>query len=122
MVHFRFDEEYVHDENPENYGVPLKKKRKAVRTSSNDEGENEADTETDEFSIQGRLLAVKKDVTWITEMQEYYRGTDDKFREIAEVTNSRVLMWAAAQVILLLVTGWWQMRSLGSFFKEKKLV
>lgn len=117
MVHFRFDEEYIHDDNPENHGISIKKKR----ASSKNDDEN-ADDETDQSSLKGQLEALKKDMTWITEMQSYYRNLDDRFREIAEVTNSRVLKWAVAQVLLLVVTGWWQLRSLGNFFKEKKLV
>lgn len=47
---------------------------------------------------------------------------EDRFRTTSESTNQRVLWWAIAQTLLLVVVGFWQMRHLRSFFEAKKLV
>ena len=44
------------------------------------------------------------------------------FREISESTNQRVLWWSIAQALVLVVTAWWQVHHLKSFFQAKKLV
>jgi len=47
---------------------------------------------------------------------------EERFRQTSESTNQRVLWWSIAQTGILLVTGFWQMRHLKSFFEAKKLV
>jgi len=47
---------------------------------------------------------------------------EDRFRTTSESTNQRVLWWAIAQTLLLVIVGFWQMRHLRSFFEAKKLV
>ncbi|XP_020624519.1 transmembrane emp24 domain-containing protein 4-like [Orbicella faveolata] len=47
---------------------------------------------------------------------------EERFRATSESTNQRVLWWALAQTLILLCTGFWQMRHLKGFFEAKKLV
>lgn len=47
---------------------------------------------------------------------------EERFRQTSESTNQRVLWWSIAQTVILLVTGFWQMKHLKSFFEAKKLV
>uniref|UniRef100_A0A8W8IHB5 GOLD domain-containing protein n=1 Tax=Magallana gigas TaxID=29159 RepID=A0A8W8IHB5_MAGGI len=47
---------------------------------------------------------------------------EERFRQTSESTNQRVLWWSIAQTAILLITGFWQMRHLKSFFEAKKLV
>lgn len=47
---------------------------------------------------------------------------EERFRSVSESTNQRVLWWSIIQTIILVTTGFWQMRHLKSFFEAKKLV
>ncbi|EGG17311.1 emp24/gp25L/p24 family protein [Cavenderia fasciculata] len=61
-------------------------------------------------------------VTQIRKEQSYQKGREVVFRNTSESTNSRVMWWSVLQLIILVLTGMWQMRHLKSFFKAKKLV
>lgn len=52
----------------------------------------------------------------------FIQEKEDKFRQISEVTNSKVLWWAVVQTTILLSVGFWQMKRLKDFFIAKKLV
>lgn len=52
----------------------------------------------------------------------FMQEKEDKFRQISEVTNSKVLWWAVVQTTILLSVGFWQMKRLKDFFIAKKLV
>ena len=54
--------------------------------------------------------------------QSYQRYREERFRATSESTNQRVLWWSLAQLLILVVAGFWQMRHLKSFFEAKKLV
>ena len=51
-----------------------------------------------------------------------FQYREERFRQTSESTNQRVLWWAIAQTCILLITGFWQMKHLKSFFEAKKLV
>lgn len=51
-----------------------------------------------------------------------FQFREERFRATSESTNQRVLWWALAQTLILLCTGFWQMRHLKGFFEAKKLV
>ena len=51
-----------------------------------------------------------------------FQFREERFRQTSESTNQRVLWWALGQTLILLVTGFWQMRHLKGFFEAKKLV
>ena len=51
-----------------------------------------------------------------------FQYREERFRQTSESTNQRVLWWSIAQTVILLITGFWQMRHLKSFFEAKKLV
>lgn len=140
MVHFRFNVQYMVDDDAEDEKA-LKAsvheiRRLRQRSEENNEGkednEDDEDDDSDDveqahimndpvYSMGERVHEVKKAIKWITEMQNTNRRVEEKFRQIAETTNSRVFMWAFVQLALLLLTGWWQMRSLKSFFIAKKI-
>jgi p24 family protein alpha len=54
--------------------------------------------------------------------QQYQREREAEFRDTSESVNSRVIWWTIIQIIVLGVTGVWQMRHLKHFFQTKKLV
>ncbi|RUS22497.1 emp24/gp25L/p24 family/GOLD-domain-containing protein [Endogone sp. FLAS-F59071] len=54
--------------------------------------------------------------------QAYQREREAEFRDQSESTNSRVVWWTIAQIVVLGVTCLWQMRHLKGFFEAKKLV
>jgi hypothetical protein len=57
-----------------------------------------------------------------TKEQNYQRYREERFRATSESTNQRVLWWSLAQLIVLVIAGFWQMRHLKGFFEAKKLV
>ena len=54
--------------------------------------------------------------------QNYQRYREERFRATSESTNQRVLWWSIAQLLILVIAGFWQMRHLKGFFEAKKLV
>ncbi|RUS72136.1 hypothetical protein EGW08_020109 [Elysia chlorotica] len=72
--------------------------------------------------LQLRVRQLLDQVEQITKEQNYQRYREERFRTTSESTNQRVLWWSIAQTLILLVTGFWQMQHLKSFFEAKKLV
>jgi len=72
--------------------------------------------------LQLRVRQLLDQVEQISKEQNYQRYREERFRETSESTNQRVLYWALAQTLILIITGLWQMRHLKSFFEAKKLV
>ncbi|XP_060072861.1 transmembrane emp24 domain-containing protein eca-like [Ylistrum balloti] len=72
--------------------------------------------------LQLRIRQLLDQVEQITKEQNYQRYREERFRQTSESTNQRVLWWSIAQTLILLLTGFWQMRHLKSFFEAKKLV
>ena len=52
----------------------------------------------------------------------FFQYREERFRQTSESTNQRVLWWSIAQTVILLITGFWQIRHLKGFFEAKKLV
>ncbi|TPX34575.1 hypothetical protein SmJEL517_g02871 [Synchytrium microbalum] len=65
--------------------------------------------------LNHRIAAVRRE-------QQYQREREAEFRDTSESTNSRVVNWAVAQLVILGLTCLWQVRHLKSFFIAKKLV
>jgi hypothetical protein len=72
--------------------------------------------------LQLRIRQLLDQVEQITKEQNYQRYREERFRQTSESTNSRVLYWAVAQVLVLVCMGAWQMKHLKGFFEAKKLV
>ncbi|PIC15034.1 hypothetical protein B9Z55_027139 [Caenorhabditis nigoni] len=72
--------------------------------------------------LQLRIRQLLDQVDQITKEQNYQRYREERFRQTSESTNSRVFYWSIAQVVVLALTGAWQMRHLRGFFEAKKLV
>ncbi|EFP04946.1 hypothetical protein CRE_13796 [Caenorhabditis remanei] len=72
--------------------------------------------------LQLRIRQLLDQVDQITKEQNYQRYREERFRQTSESTNSRVFYWSIAQVVVLAITGAWQMRHLRGFFEAKKLV
>ena len=51
-----------------------------------------------------------------------FQAREATFRELSESTNVRVLWWSVGQALVLVLTAYWQLRHLKSFFEAKKLV
>ena len=73
-------------------------------------------------------MLINKSCLWdyaclfLTPIYVSFQFREERFRQTSESTNQRVLWWALAQTLILLVTGFWQMRHLKGFFEAKKLV
>jgi hypothetical protein len=72
--------------------------------------------------LQLRMRQLLDQIDQITKEQAYQRYREERFRSTSESTNQRVLWWALLQTVVLLSTGFWQMRHLKGFFEAKKLV
>ncbi|XP_005094506.1 transmembrane emp24 domain-containing protein eca isoform X1 [Aplysia californica] len=72
--------------------------------------------------LQLRVRQLLDQVEQVTKEQNYQRYREERFRQTSESTNQRVLWWSIIQTLILLVTGFWQMQHLKSFFEAKKLV
>ncbi|ELT95532.1 hypothetical protein CAPTEDRAFT_148437 [Capitella teleta] len=72
--------------------------------------------------LQLRMRQLLDQVEQITKEQNYQRYREERFRQTSESTNQRVLWWSIAQTLILVLTGFWQMRHLKGFFEAKKLV
>ncbi|CAI9739069.1 emp24 domain-containing eca-like isoform X1 [Octopus vulgaris] len=72
--------------------------------------------------LELRIRQLLDQVEQVTKEQNYQRFREERFRMTSESTNQRVLWWSIAQTIILIITGFWQMRHLKSFFEAKKLV
>jgi len=72
--------------------------------------------------LQLRMRQLLDQIDQITKEQAYQRYREERFRSTSESTNQRVLWWALLQTLVLLATGFWQMRHLKGFFEAKKLV
>ena len=65
--------------------------------------------------LNHRIVDIKRE-------QSYQRMREADFRDKSEATNSHVVWWTFAQILVLWVTCAWQMRHLKGFFTQKKLV
>lgn len=91
-----------------------------VGEHANDYGQIAAKDKLTELQLRMRQLLDQIDQ--ITKEQAYQRYREERFRSTSESTNQRVLWWALLQTVVLLATGFWQMRHLKGFFEAKKLV
>jgi len=53
--------------------------------------------------------------------QQYQREREADFRDLSESTNSRALWYSIVQIMVLLVTCFWQLRHLKRFFEDRKM-
>lgn len=67
-------------------------------------------------------LGLRLPINFLSLIYLSFQFREERFRQTSESTNQRVLWWALAQTLILLVTGFWQMRHLKGFFEAKKLV
>nr|CDS28640.2 hypothetical transcript [Hymenolepis microstoma] len=72
--------------------------------------------------IELRIRQLLDQVAMLAKDQDFQRAREEYFRRLSESINSRVTWWSIIQVILLILTGVFQMRNLRSFFLAKKLV
>ncbi|VDL60786.1 unnamed protein product [Hymenolepis diminuta] len=72
--------------------------------------------------IQLRIRQLLDQVAMLAKDQDFQRAREEYFRRLSESINSRVTLWSIVQVVLLVLTGVFQMRNLRSFFLAKKLV
>jgi len=69
-----------------------------------------------------RKINILKSFFSRTKEQNYQRYREERFRATSDSTNQRVLWWSLAQLLILVIAGFWQMRHLKRFFETKKLV
>ncbi|XP_052055271.1 transmembrane emp24 domain-containing protein 11 isoform X2 [Apodemus sylvaticus] len=69
-----------------------------------------------------KLQHLIEQVEQILKEQEYQRDREENFRITSEDTNTNVLWWAFAQILIFISVGTFQMKHLKDFFIAKKLV
>nr|CDS21582.1 transmembrane emp24 domain containing protein [Echinococcus granulosus] len=72
--------------------------------------------------IELHIRQLLEQVATLAKDQDFQRAREEYFRRLSESINNRVTWWSVAQVLLLFLTGFFQMRNLRSFFLAKKLV
>lgn len=77
-------------------------------------------TVVNDLSMRVRDLASR--INAIFREQRYQREREAMFRNASEAINSKVIHWTICQVVILVITGFWQTRHLKQFFVEKKLL
>ncbi|KAI8809073.1 emp24/gp25L/p24 family/GOLD-domain-containing protein [Cladochytrium replicatum] len=65
--------------------------------------------------LTSRIAAIRRE-------HKYQRDREESWRDTSERVNSRVLNWTLIQIVVLVLTCFWQLRHLKSFFIAKKLV
>ncbi|XP_036620982.1 transmembrane emp24 domain-containing protein 11-like [Trichosurus vulpecula] len=72
--------------------------------------------------VSYKVERLTEQIEQIIKEQNYQREREENFRMTSEDTNSNVLWWALAQMLILISVGIFQMKSLKDFFIAKKLV
>jgi len=74
----------------------------------------------DELDVS--VLKLNDRVTGLLKQHDYIRETEGKFRDLSESVNGSAQWWSIGQIVILIVSGVWQIRHLQNYFKAKKLV
>jgi len=73
-------------------------------------------------ALQMEVRKLNDQVHEILKEQNYLKEREIEARDESEKTNSGVIWWSIAETALLVVSGFWQIRHLKNFFRQKKLV
>ncbi|KAL9657309.1 hypothetical protein ABK040_011529 [Willaertia magna] len=68
------------------------------------------------------LQQLKEQILAVSENQDYFKTREERFRQTTESTADRVFYVGLLQFLVLIGACVWQMTSLKSFFKKKKLL
>lgn len=91
-----------------------------IGDSAEDEDSDRTHEKLSEMAMRVRDLNHR--IADIRREQTYQRMREADFRDKSESTNSHVVWWTFAQIVVLWMTCAWQMRHLKGFFTAKKLV
>lgn len=72
--------------------------------------------------VDVKIRQLQDQVAEVRAEQKYLRELEHAWRELSESVHSNVVWWAVGQLLILIVSGVFQMRYLKNFFKTKKLV
>jgi len=88
----------------------------------------EATTDYTEIAQHEHLSAIEVEIRKLNDKvrgvraeQNYQKSREEEFRNTSESTNSRVMWYSIAETAVLLISGYWQINRLKSFFRQKKL-
>lgn len=73
-------------------------------------------------ALQMELQTLERKLAYILQELDYSQKQEDHFKVQSEKINSRIIYWSLLQVILFIVSAFWQILHLKSFFRAKKLV
>ena len=65
---------------------------------------------------------LKMHVADMLKEMEYQKGREEEMRNTSEHVNARVMWWSIGEILVLVLSGVWQMQHLQEFFRSKKLV
>lgn len=65
---------------------------------------------------------LKERVNDMLKEMEYQKQREEEMRNTSEHVNSRVMWWSIGEILVLILSGVWQMQHLQEFFRSKKLV
>ncbi|EQC40072.1 hypothetical protein SDRG_02727 [Saprolegnia diclina VS20] len=89
--------------------------------TSNEEYANLAKREQmNELELE--VMKLRDRVRAIQKQQDYAQEKDEKFRSTSESNNARAMWVSVIQIVILVITGVWQVHHLQTYFHKKKLV
>lgn len=88
--------------------------------SSHDYADSKSTKKVD--ALTERVHGLNKKLEEIHWEQELMREREAVFRDMSELTNSRVIKWTLIQLFVLIGTCFYQLRHLKSFFVKQKIV
>jgi hypothetical protein len=68
------------------------------------------------------VLQLNDRVKGLLKQHDYIRETEANFRDVSESVNGSAQWWSIGQIVILIISGVWQIRHLQNYFKAKKLV
>ncbi len=72
--------------------------------------------------VDVKIRQLQDQVAEVRAEQKYLRELEHAWRILSESVHSSVVWWSVGQMLILVVSGIFQMRYLKNFFKTKKLV
>ncbi|KAJ3710937.1 membrane protein [Lentinula raphanica] len=86
-------------------------------------GTTRPDTEHDRThvsEIASKVRDLNQKLEDIRREQQYQREREADYRDLSEATNSRAVWYSVVQIVVLVVTCFWQLRYLKNFFEDRK--
>ncbi|EGF77581.1 hypothetical protein BATDEDRAFT_91381 [Batrachochytrium dendrobatidis JAM81] len=93
-----------------------------IQFDNSEEADHTEVKKTSYYELKNRIRELTSNVQYIRSEMKHQREREAEFRDSSELANSSAVRWTIVQMVVLGVTGVWQLRHLRQFFLTKKLV